>query len=62
MLNRPEELALWLEYFDGKEVYRMKTSLRPDLMFQDGPDARREVGYVAENMFHRLEKDLFDRA
>lgn len=60
-MQRPEELSIWLEYFDGKETYRIRSTLSTEILFQ-GLDSRRMVGYAAENMYHKLEKDLFDRA
>lgn len=60
-MQRPEELSIWLEYFDGKEIYRIRSILNPEILFQ-GLDGRRTVGYAAENMYHKLEKDIFDRA
>lgn len=60
MIHRPEELSLWLEYFDGKEVYRIKTAIRPDFLFTT--DAREAVSYAARDMVFKMEKDILDRA
>lgn len=61
MLPRSPELSIWVEYFDGKETYRIKTAISPELIFS-GMNLRKTAGYAAENMMHKLEKDLFDRA
>lgn len=61
MQYKPQELSIWVEYFDGQETYRIKTSISPELIFS-GINLRKTAAYAAENMMHKLEKDLFDRA
>ena len=56
-----EHLAVRIEYYDGKEVYQIKTSLDPAILF-GGTDSRQIVGMAAEQAWYKLEKDLFDRA
>ena len=61
-MQRPEELSIWLEYFDGKKVYRMRTQLDVGILFEDEIRARKVAAYTSENMIHKLTKELFDRA
>lgn len=55
-----EELAIWVEYRDGKEIYKIKTTLDATMLFST--DLREAASYAAKNMVFKLEKEVFTHA